>query len=185
MAKAGGAVRKKTALRQWKSEMRNQLGAERQISFLLQDWDDAYNVGGLFRTADGLGANLLVMTGKTPIPENPMIGVTSLGAHRRVAWRQFSRHDEAVAWLKSEGFTLVAVELADGAISADVYAWPEKVCLILGNEGAGISPGMLRQADATVFLPMLGKGRSLNVMVAGSVVGYLARLAPDAAPPGS
>lgn len=177
MAKAGGAVRKKTALRQWKSEMRDQLSKKREIAFLLQDWDDAYNVGGLFRTADGLDAKLLVMSGKTPVPENPMIGVTSLGAHRRVPWRHFARHDEAVAWLKADGFTLVAVELAEGAVSADIYPWPEKVCLILGNEGAGISPGMLRQADATVFLPMLGKGRSLNVMVAGSVVGYLARLA--------
>lgn len=171
-------MRKKTVLRQWKSEMRDQVGAARQIVFLLQDWDDAYNVGGLFRTADGLDVRLLVMTGKTPVPENPMIGVTSLGAHRRVPWRHFARHDEAVDWLKAEGYLLVAVELAAGAVSADLYPWPEKVCLILGNEGAGISPGMLRQADATVFLPMLGKGRSLNVMVAGSVVGYLARLAP-------
>jgi len=144
---------------------------------LLQDWDDAYNVGGMFRVADACGIKELILTGKTPlVGDSPMIPVTSMGAHRRVGWRNFARHDEACAKLKEEGYSLVAIEVAEGAQHYMSFEYPSKCCLVLGNEGAGIYGSVMKQCDAAVFIPMAGKGRSLNVHVAGAIVAFEACL---------
>lgn len=143
-----------------------------QLCFLLQDWEDAYNVGGLFRVADACGAEELIMTGRTPYPPHPQIGVTSIGQHRRVPWRYFESHTEAAELLISEGWTLVAVEIATSAENYRTFAYPEKTCLVLGNEAKGIYGTVMQKCAASVFIPMAGKGRSLNVHVSAAVIAF-------------
>ncbi len=149
-----------------------------ELAFLLQDWDDPYNVGGMFRVADACGAVRMVLTGKTPAPPHPQIHVTSMGNHRRVAWEQQERHDEAISQLKAEAWTLVAVEIAEGAVPYTQYDFPARTCLVLGNEEKGMYDRVLRQCDAAVYIPMGGKGRSLNVHVSGAVVAFHALYGP-------
>jgi 23S rRNA (guanosine2251-2'-O)-methyltransferase len=170
------AVRSKTAARELPSEWQQELDSGVEICFLLQDLDDAYNVGGLFRVADGVGASELICTGKTPVPPNPMISVTSLGAHRRISCRYFKHHLDAVDALKAEGWSLVALEIADGAANFRQFSYPTKTCLILGNEANGVYGSVLAKVDSSVFIPMFGKGRSLNVHVAAAIVAFEARL---------
>jgi len=145
-----------------------------QLAFLLQDWDDAYNVGGMFRVADACGAYEMVFSGRTPQPPDPMVSVTSLGHHRRVHWRDLGRNEDAAIKLKQEGYTLVAVEIAEGATHYTEFDYPEKTCLVLGNEVKGVYGSVMKHCDACVFIPMAGKGRSLNVHVAGSVIAFQA-----------
>lgn len=154
-----------------------------ELCFLLQDWDDAYNVGGMFRIGDAAGATELVMTGKTPVPPHPQIGVTSLGQHRRLPYRYFKSHLEACDCLKREGWSLIAVEIAGGAQHYMEFEYPEKTCLVLGNEGAGVYSDVMRKCDAAVLIPMAGKGRSLNVHVAAAVVGFQALFGKFSSPP--
>ena len=144
------------------------------MAFLLQDWDDAYNVGGMFRVADGVGANLMVMTGHTPAPPDPMIGVTSLGHHRRIPFLHYKFHEDGAKFLVDSGWILVAVEIAENAVPYFEFDFPPKTCLVLGNEVNGIYASVLKHCAAAVYIPMLGKGRSLNVHVAAAVVGYRA-----------
>lgn len=148
-----------------------------EIAFLLQDWSDGYNVGGMFRVADALGACELIMTGGCPAPPHPMIGVTSLGAHRRLPFRHFQDPEAAAQTLKAEGYALVAIELASDAVSYLDFDYPAKVCLVLGNEQKGVYGKLMRHVDAAVFIPMQGKGRSLNVHVAAAIVGFHAAYA--------
>ncbi|MBL8049412.1 MAG: hypothetical protein JNJ45_12100 [Chthonomonas sp.] len=147
-----------------------------QLCFLLQDWEDAYNVGGLFRVADACGADELIMTGRTPYPPHPQIGVTSLGQHRRLPWRYFESHEEAANQLIEEGWTLVAVEIATEAENYRTFDYPAKTCLVLGNEGKGIYGTVMKKCAASVFIPMAGKGRSLNVHVSAAIIAFEARL---------
>jgi len=171
--KIGGAIRSKTGARQMRKEHR-MARRDIQIAFLLQDWEDAYNVGGMFRVADACGATELIMTGRTPTLPNPMIGVTSLGHHRRIRHRYFAAHEEAALAVKSEGYCLVAVEIAEGAQNYAEFEYPAKLCLVLGNEANGVYSSVMRHRDAAVYIPMYGKGRSLNVHVAAAVVAYRA-----------
>jgi tRNA (guanosine-2'-O-)-methyltransferase len=78
--------------------------------------------------------------------------------------------------LRDEGYQIVAVEVAEGAASYRDFDYADKVCLVLGNEKKGVYPNVLRQCNGAVIIPMAGKGRSLNVVVAGSIVAYEALL---------
>ncbi|MBL8059463.1 MAG: hypothetical protein JNK63_01965 [Chthonomonas sp.] len=164
-------IHSKTGVRQLHKEF---IGKAREIevAFLLQDLDDPYNVGGMFRVADGCGAKLIVTTGKTPVPPHPQIHVTSMGHHRRIAHRHFSVHEDAAVWLKQEGYSLVAIEIAEGAVPYIEFEWPDKVCLILGNEVNGVYGSVMKHRDAAVYIPMFGKGRSLNVHVSAAIVAF-------------
>src|SRR5579884_1664377 len=146
-------LRSKTGVRKMHKEHFPEEARRMHLAFLLQDWDDPYNVGGLFRVADACGAAELVLTGKTPAPPHPQVHVTSLGHHRRVAWRQINRYDDACRILKEEGYHLVAVEIADGADHYMQYPYPEKLCLVLGNEVHGIYSSVMKQCDGAVFIP--------------------------------
>lgn len=143
-----------------------------ELAILLQDWSDPYNVGGMFRVADACGAKELICTGKTVVPPHPQVAVTSMGAHRRVDFRHFPSHEEAALAAKADGYSLVAVEVTDGAQHYMEYAYPEKVCLVLGNEQIGVYQQILKHCDGAVFIPMAGKGRSMNVHVAAAVVAF-------------
>lgn len=107
-----------------------------------------------------------------------------MGFHRRVAWRQFAKWGEAVEALRSEGFRLVAVEVAEDATHYMKCGYGEKCCLVLGSEGGGVTPGLLKSCDEVVAIPMYGKGRSLNVHVAAAVVAFEAMMrgSEDVAP---
>jgi tRNA (guanosine-2'-O-)-methyltransferase len=172
-------IHSKTGVRKLYKEFAESRTRNIQVAFLLQDWEDPYNVGGMFRVADACGAHEMVFSGRTPVPPDPQIGVTSLGHHRRVSWRELGRNEEAAIKLKEEGYTLVAVEIADGAVHYMEYTYPEKVCLVLGNEVKGVYGSVMKHCEAAVFIPMSGKGRSLNVHVAGAVVAFQAMLGSE------
>jgi tRNA (guanosine-2'-O-)-methyltransferase len=162
-------LRKKTAIRRVMREARSDWN-DVELAIMLQDWSDPYNVGGMFRVADACGAAELILTGKTALASHPQVAVTSMGSHRRVESRKFTSHEEAAVTLKGEGYSIVAVEVADGAQNYREFAYPEKVCLVLGNEQIGVYQQVLKHCDAAVFIPMAGKGRSLNVHVAAAIV---------------
>jgi 23S rRNA (guanosine2251-2'-O)-methyltransferase len=147
-----------------------------QLAFLLQSLDDPLNVGSLFRIADACGAAEMVFTGKTPTPPHQVIDRTSRGHDRRVRWRHIPATDAACDALHDEGYHLVALETAQGARCFLDYAYPARVCLVLGNETNGVHAATLARCDGAVFVPMYGKGPSLNVHVAAALVAYQALL---------
>lgn len=168
----GRTLRSKVSVRKMHKALFPDSARNRQLAILLQDWDDPYNVGGMFRVADACGATELILTGKTPVPPHPQIHVTSLGHHRRVPWRQIGRYDDACRKLKEEGYHLLAVEIAEQAVHYMEYPYPDKVCLVLGNEEKGIYSSVMKQVDGAVVIPMAGKGRSLNVHVAAAIIAF-------------
>jgi 23S rRNA (guanosine2251-2'-O)-methyltransferase len=145
-----------------------------QLAFLLQSLDDPLNVGSLFRIADACGATEMVFTGKTPTPPHEVIDRTSRGHDRRVKWRRIPATNAACNVLRAEGYHLVALETAQGARCFVDYPYPERVCLVLGNETDGVHAATLAHCDGAVFIPMYGKGPSLNVHVAAALVAYQA-----------
>ena len=147
-----------------------------EVAFLLQSLDDPLNVGSFFRVADACGARELVLTGRTPAPPHPEIDRTARGHDRRVPWRRITQTEGAAAVLKEEGYHLVALETARGALCYLEYPYPEKVCLVLGNETKGVYGSTLAHCDGAVYIPMYGKGPSMNVHVAGALVAYQALL---------
>lgn len=139
---------------------------------LLQSIEYPANVGSIFRVADGAGVTELVLTGITPTPPHPTIDKVGRFKSLRVPWRYERDPQTAIEALKADGYHIVAVELTETAVPYHTYRYPPKTCLVVGHEDHGVTRATLSACDAAVFLPMYGKGRSLNVHVAFSIVLY-------------
>lgn len=158
----------KRFLRDYKREHR----PEFDLVGLLQSVEYPANVGSIFRVADGAGLTELVLTGITPTPPNPTIDKVGRFKSLRIPWRYESDSVTAVQGLKAQGYHVVAIELADTAVPYHEFEYPAKTCLVVGHEDHGITKATLAECDTAVFLPMYGKGLSLNVHVAFSIVVY-------------
>jgi tRNA (guanosine-2'-O-)-methyltransferase len=130
------------------------------------------NVGSIFRIADALDVTQVVLTGSTPRPPHPTISKVGRGKDRRVPWRYVERPEVVLRELREQGYWLAALEITDRCQPYHRVAYPQQVALVLGNEEHGVSPACLSLCDAAVFVPMYGKGRSLNVHISLAIVGY-------------
>ena len=83
--------------------------------------------------------------------------------------------------ISSNDLTVAALALADDAITLDELAAdpPERLALVLGTEGDGLSRRTVAAADVTVTIPMAGGVDSLNVAAAGAVAAWALRLPPS------
>jgi len=144
---------------------------------LLDNIRSVYNVGSMFRTADGAGFSQLYLAGITATPEHPKVVKTALGAEQAVAWSYHRHGPTAAAELQTAGYQLLALEKS--AHSQPLAAIPldltQPVALVVGNEICGIDPAILALADYVAHLPMYGRKQSLNVVVAFGVAAYWLR----------
>lgn len=163
---------RETELKRFLREYRRAHPPLRQIKLLLQNVEYAINVGSVFRLADGADVDEIILSGITQAPPNPAIGKVARGKDRRIPWRHVDSPEETFAELRAEGYRICALELADRAVPYDTYAYPERLCLVVGHEEHGIPPRVLQLCDEAIFVPMYGKGLSLNVHVSLAVVCY-------------
>ena len=142
------------------------------IVVLCQSVEYPANVGSIFRLADGAGASELILTGITPTPPNATIDKVGRYKSLRLPWRYAADPLPVIEEFKSKGYAIIAIEIADNAVPYYEFVYPEKVCLIVGHEDHGVTKATLAACDSAVFIPMYGKGLSLNVHVALAVVLY-------------
>lgn len=161
-----------TDLKRFLRDYKRQNPQSMDVVGLLQSIEYPANVGSLFRIADGAGLTELVLTGITPTPPNATIDKVGRFKSLRIPWRYEKDPVTAVQNLKTAGYHVVAVELTDTAVPYFQYDYPQKTCLVVGHEDHGVTKATLAACDTAVFLPMYGKGRSLNVHVAFSIVLY-------------
>lgn len=161
-----------TKLKRFLRDYRRLHPQERDIVALLQSVEYPANVGSCFRIADGAGFRELILTGITPTPPNPTIEKVGRYKSSRMPWRYEKDPVTAVRDLQADGYQAVAIELCEDAVPYQEYVYPGKCCLVVGHEDHGVTRATLEVCDAAVFLPMYGKGLSLNVHVALSIVAY-------------
>jgi tRNA G18 (ribose-2'-O)-methylase SpoU len=143
-----------------------------ELIALLENVRSLWNVGSMFRTADGAGFGRLVLTGITGAPPRPEITKTALGADTVVPWEYEADPLAAVQRIKDAGFRLLALETAPNARPLAEVNPQGAVCLVIGHEVAGISARILALADDVALLPMRGRKTSLNVAVAFGIAAY-------------
>ncbi len=144
----------------------------REVSLLLQSVEYPYNVGAIFRLAEGANASWLILSGLTPRPPNPTIEKVGRYKSRKIRWSYIPDPLKAVDIIADDGYSIIALELTDSALPYFKYDYPEKVCLVVGHEDHGVTKATLARCDGVVFVPMYGQGRSHNVQTALSIVLY-------------
>ncbi|MEM7799348.1 MAG: TrmH family RNA methyltransferase, partial [Chloroflexota bacterium] len=162
-------------LKRFLRDYKRQNRPEREIVAVLQSVEYPVNVGSAFRMADGAGLSELILTGITPRPPNATIDKVGRRKASKVKWRYFEDATHAIAELKADGYTILAVELTAEAKPYQTFTYPEKVAFVVGHEDHGVTKATLALCDGAIFIPMYGKGLSLNVHVALSVVVFHAR----------
>ncbi|HLN18810.1 MAG TPA: RNA methyltransferase [Patescibacteria group bacterium] len=156
---------------------------EKILYVIIHNIRSAYNVGAIFRTADGAGAAKIYLTGHTPAPHDSrneryqtkaqkMIAKTALGAEDWVKWETANDIMGLIAELKENNFEIIALEQAKGSVNIDSFKPKFPCALILGNEVDGMERDILEKADKVVEIPMKGKKESLNVSVAAGIAIY-------------
>ncbi len=143
-----------------------------EIVVVCQSVSYPVNVGSIFRIADALGAAEVLLTGITPKPPHPTISKVGREKDRNVPWRAVDRPEAALEELRANGYWIAALEISENSRPYYALEYPSRVALVLGNEDHGVTRSCLSLSDAVVFVPMYGKGKSLNVHVSLAVVGY-------------
>ncbi len=158
-------------------------GTQTGCMALLEDIRSLWNVGSIFRSADGAGLQGLVLCGITGCPPRKQIAKTSLGAEDSVPWTYSPSALDVLPQLKEKNIRIVAIEKTDNSkpLSAvlDQGQIKRPLCLVFGNEVSGISIETLALADHICHLPMRGLKTSLNVSVAFGVAAYATMEATD------
>ena len=145
----------------------------------------AYNVGSMFRTADGIGVDKIFLTGFTQRPSlkeyemqtkaEKMLSKTALGADKYVQWEGVKNISSVIDRLKKERIEIVALEQDKKSIDYKQFRiskGKKGVALIVGNEPRGIDKRIVKKCDKIIEIPMRGEKKSLNVAVALGVAGY-------------
>lgn len=142
-----------------------------RLVVVLEDIVDHTNVGAAFRSAAALGADAVLVTPRCADPLYRRSVRVSMGTVFQVPWTRMPEWRDAGPELRAAGLHLAALALAVDAVPLDEFAAarPERVALLLGAEGDGLSRNALAAADTVVTIPMAGGVDSLNVAAASAV----------------
>jgi len=150
-----------------------------RFSVLLEDIRSLWNVGAIFRSADGSGFDKLYLCGITGCPPRKEIAKTSLGAEDVVAWEHHAGALDVLPELALNGTHILALEKTEHSVplhdALRTGQLKAPLCMVMGNEVSGVSAEALGQTTSVCHLPMRGAKTSLNVAVAFGIAAYLIR----------
>jgi tRNA G18 (ribose-2'-O)-methylase SpoU len=144
---------------------------------VLEDIVDHTNVGAVFRSAAALGVDAVLITPRCADPLYRRAVRVSMGTVFQVPWTRIEPWPAGLQVLQDLGFTVAALALGDGAISLDELAahQPDRLAIVLGTEGDGLSRMAVKGADLVVKIPMAPGVDSLNVAAASAVAMWALR----------
>lgn len=147
-------------------------GARRVV--ILEDVVDPTNVGAIFRSVAAIGADAVLVTPRCSDPFYRRAIRVSMGTVLQVPWTRVGDWMSTRALLVACGFEIAALALSADSVDLKTYAAtaPERVALVLGTEGDGLTPQALAAADAIVRIPMAHGIDSLNVAATAAVAMY-------------
>jgi tRNA G18 (ribose-2'-O)-methylase SpoU len=155
------------------------LGGAQRV-FVLEDIVDHTNVGAVFRSAAALGVDGVLVTPRCADPLYRRAIRVSMGTVFQVPWTRIDPWPGGIETLRGAGFVVATLALSESAMGLDELAAnpPDRLALVLGTEGDGLSHRTIAGADLTVTIPMAGGVNSLNVAAAGAVAAWALRLRP-------
>lgn len=152
----------------------------RPIYLILDNILDTYNIGGLFRLADAVVAEKVILCGQSETPPSSRIHKAAVGTEEWVPWQYEPSAQIAISKLKSQisNIKIITVEqdprsvFYTEAIDSKFKILNSPIAIIVGHETDGVSKEALDMADLIVEIPMFGVNKSLNVIVSAAVVLY-------------
>jgi tRNA G18 (ribose-2'-O)-methylase SpoU len=142
---------------------------------VLEEIVDHTNVGAIFRSGAALGFDAVLLAPRCADPLYRRSVKVAMGAVFALPWTRLPDWHGALPDLSRRGFTTVALTLADDAVPVEeAVAGVDRLALVLGSEGHGLSPRWEQAADRRAVIPMTPGIDSLNVAAATAVACYVA-----------
>ncbi|WP_337062943.1 TrmH family RNA methyltransferase [Kineococcus sp. G2] len=145
------------------------LGPGPRRLLVLEDVVDHTNVGALFRSAAAFGVDGVLVSPRCADPLYRRSVRVSMGTVLHLPWARATTWPGDLDMLRRNGFTVAALALADDAVELGEFRAPQRLALLLGTEGDGLSRRALAGADVAVRIPMDERVDSLNVAAASAV----------------
>jgi len=148
---------------------------EARSVLVLEDIVDHTNVGAIFRSGAALGFDAVLLAPRCADPLYRRAIKVAMGAVFTTPWTRLPDWYDALPDLSARGFTTVALTLAPDAVAIDeAVASVDRLALVLGSEGHGLSTRWEESADRRAIIPMRPGIDSLNVAAATAVACYVA-----------
>lgn len=145
---------------------------ETPFFLILDSIEDPHNFGSILRTADASGVDGVIIPKHRAVGITPIVTKTSTGAVEHVSVARVTNLVQTVRQLKGEGFWVFGTDM-DG-MNFQKWNAQGSIALVIGNEGRGMSPGLKKEMDELLTIPMVGHVQSLNASVAAGLLMYQA-----------
>lgn len=157
-----------------KFKVQNEKLRKNDVYIILDDVLDTYNIGAIFRLADGVAVKKIILCGKTATPPDHKIKKASINTTEWVEWEYAPDAVGAIKSLKLkvQNLKVAAIEQSEKSVPYTEFDYSLPIAFVVGHESYGVSKQVLELCDGIVELPMYGVNVSLNVMVSLGIVIY-------------
>ncbi|MDD7409897.1 23S rRNA (guanosine(2251)-2'-O)-methyltransferase RlmB [Fusobacterium gastrosuis] len=142
---------------------------EKSIVLILDEIQDPRNFGAIIRSAEVFNVDLIIIPERNSVRINETVVKTSTGAIEYVKIAKVTNLSDTINKLKRIGFWVYGAA-GEATIDYNLETYPNKIALVLGNEGTGIRKKVREHCDKLIKIPMYGKINSLNVSVATGIL---------------
>ena len=146
------------------------LNKENPLLVMLDHIQDPHNFGAIIRTCEAAGVDAIIIPKDRSVSVNGTVIRTSVGASKYVPIIRVTNLVSAIKEMKKEGFWFFGTDMNGENYSKLDYKG--KTCLVIGNEGDGMSKLVKENCDFIASIPMIGKINSLNASVATGIIIY-------------
>lgn len=146
----------------------NEFNFDNSLVVMLDHIEDPHNFGAIIRTCEAAGVDLIIIPDKRSVDVNSTVIKTSVGTAFNVKIAKVSNIVNTINYLKKKGFWIVGTDMQ--GTSYDTIDYKGNTCIIVGNEGKGMSRLVSEECDFVASIPMEGEVNSLNASVATAIV---------------
>lgn len=144
-----------------------------KIHIVLDNIRSVFNVGSIFRSADGAGSvEKIYLCGITSDIDNPKLEKTALGAIDMIPSEHYDTTIDALEEIKERNIPIYSVEITNESVNYQDIEYPKELAIVFGHEKNGISEDILAYTDKCIMMPMRGKKESLNVANCATAILY-------------
>ena len=146
---------------------------QKSVVVILDSITDPHNVGAIIRSCDQFGADLVVLPARRGAStDSEIIGRSSAGASSWVPYMVVPNLIRVIELLKEEGYWIYGADAGGENLNDLVVQKNDKVAIVMGSEGSGMSRIVRENCDKILSIPTCGKLDSLNVSVAAGILLY-------------
>ncbi|MCR5625413.1 MAG: RNA methyltransferase [Lachnospiraceae bacterium] len=160
------------AMKRKKQPSLSEIIADKSRIAVLENIQNPTNIGAIFRSAAAMGMEAVIITNDSSDPLYRRAERVSMGTVFQIPWTRIKKGEDYMSELSKEGFATVAMALSEDAVSIENPRIKEeqKLAIILGNEGYGLSTETIERSNYVAMIPMNPIVDSLNVAAASAVM---------------